>query len=73
MRTPYKYNTNTQSLRAGFYREGGNIIVLIKTIDCGRLRQNLVDGYSCMTRKLYLISSGADDLFLSFSLALDPC
>ena len=35
---PYSYNTDIQSLRAGFFKGGGNVTVLIENGRCGRRR-----------------------------------
>jgi hypothetical protein len=57
--TPYRHNTDIQSLRAGFFREGGNITALA---NCRQIAANCRH----VTRGLYITLSGATTLLLSF-------
>ena len=41
IRTPHGYNTDVQSLRAGFFGEGGNITALAENGRCGRRRAHV--------------------------------
>jgi hypothetical protein len=38
IRTPYGYNMDVQSLRAGFFGGGGNVMALAENGRCGRRR-----------------------------------
>src|SRR6266704_2584388 len=48
IRTPYRYNMDIQSLRAGFTEGGGDIIALVE--NGGELQWNLVDLELCDKR-----------------------
>ena len=62
IKMPYRYYIDIQNPRAGYFK-GGNVTILAEN---GRLRQNLADGGSHVTRGLYKTSSGAACPFLSF-------
>jgi hypothetical protein len=38
IKTPHSYNTDVQSLRAGFFGGGGNVTALAENGRCGRRR-----------------------------------
>jgi hypothetical protein len=41
IKTPHGYNTDIQSLRAGFFKGGGNVTALAENGYCGRRRAHM--------------------------------